>query len=329
MDVREPFQEYLIRRIEGCLFRPWILLLGLALSGLQPGCVAPPSALENPKRFTQDRPEFKSRYKVDWTAGEKPLRYGYYYVVSKAPVGYAVRLFHPDKKVLTARESYSTSELNLLHGPYESFWDDGSIRSQGTYQYGRKHGSWLECEPARGKSSSGLYLNDKKEGLWTRMDTTGLIESTQEWVDGKRHGKWMQYDSAGVKVNEALYRNDTLVADLFMRPVERIPAVRECLDIAATNLGECTAGRIQAALLPAIRYPAVAREYGIQGTAILQWDVWPDGSVSDLRVPAALCDAIEAECRRVFTLLPPLVPGRLDDKPVRTTMTLPIRFSLQ
>lgn len=310
--------------------RALAILFSAILAFILPeGCVVPQAALENPKHYTQDRSEYKSRYAIDWPAGEKPVRYGYHYVVSKAPSGYRVRVFHPDRKVLTSLESYGTAELNLLHGPCEGFWDDGSIRYQGTYLYGRRHGTWLECEPARGKSWSGIYQNDKKEGLWTRMDSTGLVESTQEWMDGRRHGKWMQFDSAGTKVNEVLYRNDTLVAELFARPRERVPAVRECLDGTVSNIAECTTRRMSTALLSAIRYPAVARENGIEGTAILQWDVLPDGSFSPLRVPAALCDAIEAECRRVFALMPPLVPGTLDGKPVRTTMTLPVKFSLR
>jgi antitoxin component YwqK of YwqJK toxin-antitoxin module len=59
----------------------------------------------------------------------------------------------------------------------------------------RQWHTWLECEPGKGKSSSGPYQNDMKEGMWTQLDTNGLVESVYTWHEGKKHGKYFEYDT--------------------------------------------------------------------------------------------------------------------------------------
>ncbi len=301
------------------LIGAWILLAA--------GCVTPPSALENPRQYVDDNPVYKGRYPVSFAPNEQPLRYGYHYIVSKRSGGFLVRVYHPEKRVMTATESYGTTELNLLHGPCTRFWDDGSIREQGSYQFGRRHGLWLECQPESGKARSGIYLNDKRDGLWTQVDSAGQVEYTQMYQEGLRHGKYVKYDSTGEKVNEAIYRADTLVSSLFPLPDERLPILRECLD--DENPAACTQARLTALVAKGIRYPAEAREAGLQGTAWLRWDVLPDGRAVDLRLPQALCDPIEAECRRVFAGFPAWAPGTVNGQSKKMTVTLPVKFNFQ
>lgn len=290
------------------------------------GCVTPPSALENPRQYVDDKPAYKGRYPVTFAPDEQPLRYGYHYIVTKRTGGFLVRVFHPDKKVLTAMESYGTAELNLRHGPCIRYWDDGSIREQGSYQFGRRHGLWLECQPECGKARSGIYLNNKRDGLWTQVDSAGQVEYTQVYHEGLRHGKYIKYDSTGTKVNEVIYRADTLVSSLSPLPVEQPPMLLECMD--ETDPAACTQARLMALLAKNIRYPAEAREAGLQGTAVMMWDVLADGRSVDLMLPQALCNPIEAECRRVFATFPAWAPGTVDGRPEAMTVTLPVKFKL-
>jgi len=299
------------------------LLLGLAVAG----CGISESALGDKLNFTEDKPEYRNKFDYQLANGEKPIRYGYHYVVSRTGPLYRVRVFHPEKKMMTSWRTYSTEALTLLHGPFESYWDDGSIWEQGHYAYGRKHGLWLECQPGKGKSWSGMYVNHKKEGLWTQLDTNGMVEATQIWRDGLRHGKYFEYDGDGEKRNEAIYQADTLVSELFKRPTEQSPVLSGCRQELITNPYTCTEGTLAQLFSTHIRYPETARKEGIEGTAVLQWDVLTDGSVANVRVPHALCDDIEEEVRRVFAMVPGWVPGRKGGQPVKSTLTLPVRFA--
>ncbi|MEP6647259.1 MAG: hypothetical protein ABJC12_09215, partial [Saprospiraceae bacterium] len=141
-----------------------------AIFGLLSSCSAT-SSLADKKNYTDNDDQYRKLYAVNYDENEKPLRFGYNYVVSKIPEGYRVRVYQPEKKMLVEDKTYSTPALTLLHGFYKSWWDDGSIREQGPFQYGRRNGIWLWHEPGKAKSASGEYVNDQKEGLWTQLDS--------------------------------------------------------------------------------------------------------------------------------------------------------------
>src|SRR5687767_9953990 len=212
----------------------------LFLTGIFSGCTTGAAGLADKKNYTESNDEYRRKFDFKLDSAEKATRYGYHYVVSELPGTYRVRVFHPDDKTMTEEKHYSTSALTLLHGEYKSWWDDGSIREQGFYQYGRKHGIWLEKEPHQGKSASGDYLNQAKEGIWTQLYTSGMVESVYTWQDGKRHGKFFLYNSAGEKVNEGLYRNDTLIAELFKQPKLVKPYLKRCEDDQILDVNLCT-----------------------------------------------------------------------------------------
>jgi len=292
-------------------------------------CSTPEASTADKKSYADDDSAYRKKFAATFDEGESPIRYGYHYIVSTIPEGYRVRVYQPDKKVLTEIKTYSTPNLTMLHGPFQSFWDDGSIRSQGIYQYGRKVGMWVESEPGRGKSSSGVYAVELKDGQWTQLDTNGLIESIYTWKDGKLNGKFFLYDSTGQKVNEGIYQADTLVGELNKQPIITKPYLRSCADQLSGDVNACTASSLASSVYTNLKYPAVAREHKIEGTAIVQWDVLADGTVDNVRAPQGLCDEIEKECIRVFKLTGRWVPAYKDGKPVKFTMSGPISFRLQ
>jgi TonB family protein len=239
-----------------------------------------------------------------------------------------VRVFHPEKLTLIEQKTYSTSALTLLHGPYKSFWDDGSIRTQGAYHYGKKDGSWLECEPGQGKASCGRYGNDDKEGVWTHMDTTGLMEYVYSWEDGSRNGKYYEYDTLGRKINEGIYMSDSLISMVHNRSLVKRPYLKSCQAEVEIKLSECTDARLNQLIQAELKYPSQSRQLGIEGQAVVQWDVLPDGRAINFRVPRSLSDEIGKACLDAFPTKEEWLPATLDGKPVKYTMTLPITFSL-
>ena len=304
-----------------------VLLVCATFLGLI-SCSTPESSMADKKAYTVNDPAYKNKFSVKFDSNEHPIRYGYHYIVSTIPEGYRVRVFHPDKKVLTEVKTYSTENLTLLHGPYQSYWDDGSIREQGIYQFGRKHGMWVDSQPGRGKSSSGFYDTERKEGEWTQLDTNGLIESLYTWHDNHLHGKFYLYDSTGKKINEGIYQNDTIVGELYKEPRITKPYLKGCQSEMGISLDDCTAASLATTFKNNLKYPSIAKEKRIEGIAVIQWEVLPDGTVDHVRVPQALSDQIEKECRRVFKLTGKWVPASKDGQPIKYTMSLPIQFYL-
>jgi TonB family protein len=309
------------------IFTSHISFVLMALSSLLLSCTASKSSLADKQNYTDDNVQYRKLYTVKFDADEKPLRYGSYYIVSKVPEGYRVRVFHPQKKILVEDKIYSTPSLTLLHGFYESWWDDGSIREQGIYRYGRKNSVWLEHEPGLGKSASGDYLNNQKEGIWTQLDSNGMVEAVYNYQDGKRHGKYYLYDSTGKKINEGLYRSDTLIAELFKQPPFTLPLLKMCIS-DQTSPAVCTDSKLAQYISETLKYPAKAKQMKLEGSAYAQWEVMPDGSVENIRIPQALSDEIEAECLRALKNMPEWVAARKDGVPIKWTVSLPINFRL-
>lgn len=79
-----------------------------------------------------------------------------------------------------------------------------------------------------------------------------------------------------------------------------------------------------------IRYPAVARENGIQGTVVVQFVVNTDGSIVDVKaVGQKKGGGLEEEAVRVVKGMPKWTPGKQNGRSVRVQYSLPIRFKLQ
>lgn len=79
-----------------------------------------------------------------------------------------------------------------------------------------------------------------------------------------------------------------------------------------------------------IRYPAVARENGIQGTVVVQFIVGPDGTIRDVKtVGAKKGGGLEEEAIRVVKGMPKWKPGRQNGRAVTVQYSLPVRFVLQ
>lgn len=291
-------------------------------------CTTSQQVITDKTDYTRNDIQYKDKYDIAFDKHEKPLRYWHHYVVSKIPGGYRVRVFHPDKLTLIEQKTYCNSALTMLHGPYKSFWDDGSIRTQGAYHKGKMHGSWLECEPGKGKSSCGPYRHDEKDGVWTHMDTTGLMEYVYVWEEGCRHGKYYEYDTLGHKINEGDYKADTLVSMVHSRSLVKRPYLRSCQAEVETKLSDCTDARLHQLAMEDLQYPPQSRQLGIEGEAVVQWDVLPDGKATNFRVPRSLSDEIGKACLDAFPTREEWLPATLDGQPVKYTMSLTIKFSL-
>jgi TonB family protein len=81
----------------------------------------------------------------------------------------------------------------------------------------------------------------------------------------------------------------------------------------------------------AIRYPQVEMKDGREGTVYIYFEVTPRGAIENVRcvkgVPGA--SGLDREAVRVISEMPRWVPGFIDGRPVKVSMTVPVRFTLQ
>lgn len=76
------------------------------------------------------------------------------------------------------------------------------------------------------------------------------------------------------------------------------------------------------------KYPAIARESGIQGVVYVTFVVERDGSLTDIKVLRGIGGGCDEEAMRVVKMMPKWAPGKQRGKPVRCQFNMPIKFTL-
>jgi len=76
-----------------------------------------------------------------------------------------------------------------------------------------------------------------------------------------------------------------------------------------------------------LKYPPIAKEYGIAGKVYVSYIVEKDGSVTNVEVVRGVDKNLDAEAVRVISSLPKYKPGRNRGVRVRVSFTIPINFT--
>lgn len=78
-----------------------------------------------------------------------------------------------------------------------------------------------------------------------------------------------------------------------------------------------------------IKYPAVAKDNGIEGKVYIKFVINEDGSVSQATVARGIGGGCDEEALRVVKDMPKWKPGKQRGKNVKVWYTLPVYFKLQ
>lgn len=78
-----------------------------------------------------------------------------------------------------------------------------------------------------------------------------------------------------------------------------------------------------------LNYPAAAMDQGRQGRVIVRFTVGTDGSLSDFNIDQSAGSDLDTEAIRVAKSMPAWIPAISDGKPVVSTYSLPVNFSLK
>jgi len=76
-------------------------------------------------------------------------------------------------------------------------------------------------------------------------------------------------------------------------------------------------------------YPEIAKENGVQGRVTLQFTVYTDGSVRDVKVLRGVDASLDKEAVRIVSMSPKWTPGKQRERPVKVTYTFPVLFQLR
>ena len=95
-----------------------------------------------------------------------------------------------------------------LDGAY-TIWRDKKIpRVQGTYDHGKRTGTWSWFDRLDNKEREGDYADGKKTGAWFEW-TENKLTFSGTYTDGKPDGEFVYYDSKGVELGRFTIKDGT------------------------------------------------------------------------------------------------------------------------
>ena len=96
---------------------------------------------------------------------------------------------------------------------------------------------------------------------------------------------------------------------------------------------QCAQKKLLEFIYKNIKYPAIARENGVEGTVVVQFVVEKDGKVTDAKVVRDIGAQCGAEALRVVELMNTKglrwTPGKQRGNAVRVQFNLPVKFKLE
>ncbi len=118
--------------------------------------------------------------------------------------------------------------------------------------------------------------------------------------------------------------------DEIFKVVEEMPAFPGCEHIAdKVQRKECVDQKLLEFIYSNIKYPAIARENGVEGVVVITFVVEKDGRITDARILRDIGAGCGQEALRVVNMMPKWNPGKQRGRPVRVQFNLPIRFKLE
>jgi protein TonB len=116
--------------------------------------------------------------------------------------------------------------------------------------------------------------------------------------------------------------------------VEDAPRFPGCEDLADKKEREiCAQKKMLEFIYANIKYPSIARENGVEGTAVIKFVVDKDGKIKAAEVVRDPGAQLGDEAKRVVEMMndmpTPWIPGKQRGKAVKVYFNLPVKFKLQ
>ncbi len=118
--------------------------------------------------------------------------------------------------------------------------------------------------------------------------------------------------------------------DEIFKVVEDNPAFPGCEGISdKAEKKRCADEKMLQFIYGNIKYPAIARENGVEGMVVIKFVVEKDGSISAPEIVRDIGAGCGAEALRVVKLMPKWEPGKQRGRAVRVQFNLPVKFKLE
>jgi TonB family protein len=199
-----------------------------------------------------------------------------------------------------------------------------------------QHGAYLKRNDRGRKMITGFYTNGLRDSVWTIYNVyKGTVFATGKYQNDQPVGVWEYYSEKERLVQRYDRTTKRLLysADSTWDKQKKHKLVIAG-DTVVSNVGRPAIilggdGVLQNYLQRTIRYPANARENGIQGTVVVTFFVDKDGRAGDFKIKRPVDGGCSEEALRVLKgLSNEWIPAEKNGEPVVMQVEMPVTFQL-
>lgn len=242
------------------------------------------------------------------------------------------------------------------NGPVTQFYPNGIKKISGNYEQGKKTGKWIMLYEDGKEMRVETYINGSLDGLVTEWFPGGKKKYELNYSMGYLDGKSTQWDSTGKVLQVRKYKKSEKIEFPFIvksnKPIVTqdghgdekevvgplTPTVEEKKNDPdevyqfAEEMPEFPGGQdaLYKYIQQHIKYPEIERESGISGKVFVQFTIDTDGSIINVKILKGVAGGtgLDKEALRVIKSMPKWTPGKMNGKPVKVVMNLPIIFKM-
>lgn len=100
---------------------------------------------------------------------------------------------------------FAAEGKNLRHGLAKAWYPNGKLESEGTYQYGKKSGTFTFWHENGQVAATGDYRDDQAEGQWVWWHENGQRSAFGRYQDGLLIGEWRWWNDGGKLTKQHIY----------------------------------------------------------------------------------------------------------------------------
>jgi protein TonB len=170
------------------------------------------------------------------------------------------------------------------------------------------------------------YYVKIREGISKEFHENGALKSVENYSNDLWDGEIITYYDTGI-----MRRKDYFTKGEFIRGKCFTASGQDTTHFDYLQEPKYEGGNeaLYKALGTIIKYPAIARENGIQGNVILSFVVDKQGRIKEKEVLQSAHPSLDEEALRALTLLDKWIPAKLDGDPIRCRFKLPVKFKLE
>ena len=186
----------------------------------------------------------------------------------------------------------------------------------------------LDAAQSEGLTAEELFMNGQKRGEIVSVDTV-LIQDSET---GQITKTYVQRYRAAEGDIQTMATSDGHKASQMVRGQEVFRVVEDMPHFkgagCADSEQQCNQRAMLAHIYSNFKYPASAKDDGVEGKVIVQFVVGTDGAILEPSVVRSPDDALSEEVLRIVREMPEWAPGRQDGEDVQVSFVLPVQFRL-